>query len=191
VEVAYRILGEARLLDGGPSQARAHLRRALERARRNGSAEREVVCLVRLSEVELAAGDLQTASRLAESACRKAAEGAPGSLMGLAFAARGKALLARGEPGLALSDLLAAERAWSERRALEDLSEAAFHLGKAYRELGRRRFASLYFRKALDAVEEVCGGMESEGNRARFLSDPRQKRIFEAIRGLRRSQHSD
>jgi tetratricopeptide (TPR) repeat protein len=184
-EIAERLLGEVSLLQGKPMAARKHLQRALAYNEKRGSRRWQAVCRARLAEVEMAAGDLQAAAILAQSACEVALGEGAESALALARSVRGRLRLHQGQPEEALVDLLTAERFFSGGRVHDELTELALQIGKANLQLGRLRFAALYFRTALDAVEQVAERLKSESNRTIFLSDPRRQEVFAAVRALR------
>lgn len=190
-EAAERLLGEIELLRGRLSTARGHLTHALGLSRANGLGEREVVCLARLSEVEVASEDWHAAVSLADSA-RSAAQGGVAEIVGaIAHSAKGQAALALGHPEQALSELLAAEDVFLKRRVCDELADVSLSLAKAHLALGRPRFAGLYFRAALDTVEQVAHSLQLERNRTMFLSDPRRRALFDAIRDFRQESETN
>lgn len=185
LESAYRTLGEIGVLRGEITAAQEHLQLALALSRRTGSAGREAVCLARLAEAVMAGGDLASASSLAESACSTAEATGLESVTALTHAVRGKVELGRGRCHEALHYLLKAEVGFSRMHVCDESAEVSLRLGRTYAELGRLRFAALYYRAALDAVEQVARRLQDDRNRSLFLSDPRRIEIFDGIRSLR------
>lgn len=185
IEIGHRLIGEIETTRCNTAAAEAHLRCALEMNVQKGSPEREIVCLARLAEVAIITAALDKASSLADSACSKAAS-LPGSpVRAVSHCVRGKVALASDEPESALADLLEAESVFSKARVWDEQAEVALRLAQAYSRLGRLRFAAIFYRTALDTVEQVAHRLRSEENRALFLSDPRREELFAAVSAFR------
>lgn len=185
LESANRILGEIALVQDDLGTARDRLSMALRLARKNGSREREAVCLARLAEVAIAEGNPQNAYALVDEALAKARLGVPDSVKALCQTVRGKANLASGDIRGAMDDLLAAEEIVAKTHVCEELMDVALHLGRAYELAGQRRFAAFHFRSALNTVEEMAQQIRSPQLRKVYLSDPRRGSLFAALRALR------
>jgi tetratricopeptide (TPR) repeat protein len=184
-ESALRTLGEAAALQGQLAAAEEYLQAALALGERRGLAEREAICLTRLAEVALMSGDLASASSRAESACAKARQLSHALLEAQTRCTRGKVLAAQRMPDQALVDLLEAEEFFGKAGLWEGLADVSLQLGKVYAELGKLRFTAIHLRTALDTVEQVAGRLQSDENRALFLSDCRRAELFNAIRTLK------
>ena len=139
----------------------------------------------RLAELSVLQEDLDSAASLAAEACEKAELTDKEAVAVVASCARGKVALARADVGVALDCLLRTEGILQRTRHCFHAIEVFRFLGKAYDAGGQRRFASLFFGKALDAVEQVTHLLGSERNRSLFLSDPRRTALFREIRAFR------
>jgi len=185
LESAYRTLGEIEVLQGQLAAAEEHLQSALALCRRSGSSEREAVCVARLAEVAIASGDVDSAHRLADSACARAATLPQGVAKAVTHTVKGRVLLAMGDAGEALGELLKADEFFSRSRVWDELTEVSLHLARAYLRLGRLRFAAVHCRTALDTVEQVASHLQCEEHKALFLTDPRRRDLYQVASELR------
>ena len=186
IESAHRTLGEIETPRGAFPSAQKHLEHALALSRQSGLKDMEAVCLARLAELAAARGDLASALSLAKEACSKAEVLPFDTVKVVAQTVRGKVALVRNELRDAITHLHRAETVLSATRIWDEVVDVDLHLGKAHAAMGQLRFATFYFRTAVDMVEQVAGQLRSERNRRLFLSDPRRVALFDAIRLLRR-----
>ncbi len=122
-----------RLAEGSVEAAAATIRRVVASTEQRGPRSRVLAALV---EIALAAGDRPAARQGAEELTALAAEGEVLVLVAMAAQARGSVLLAEGDPGPALGELRAAQRAWGELDAPYEVARLQVAMGRACQALG-------------------------------------------------------
>jgi tetratricopeptide (TPR) repeat protein len=150
------------LAQGDVAQAAASIRDALGRSGNVPSKEvppntelRRAPLLEAQVEIEIAAGNLDSARAAAEQLSRIGARFESKALSAAATVARGRVRLAGGDAATARTEFAAAVHLWNEVGAPYETAIARMGLGDAYRAAGSEALALMEFRAARAAFEQV------------------------------------
>jgi tetratricopeptide (TPR) repeat protein len=185
LETGERMAAAVAMAEGRLPEAGERLERALSICRQGLGDLRTAVCLVRVVELAIARDDAAAALDAAEEACRAVESQQNEQMKARARLGRAMARLFAGDPEAAIEELHAARDALAPAAVWDDLAEVEYFLGQAYASAGQLRFASVYYRNALDTVEQVARRLRHRENYEAFLAAPPQRRLFEAVAELR------
>ncbi|HEX2032441.1 MAG TPA: adenylate/guanylate cyclase domain-containing protein [Actinomycetota bacterium] len=137
--------GKVKAASEGIRQALAETKDRLARVR----------LLAAQAEIDIAAGDLETASAAVDELDGIVETYEPPALHAMAACVRGALGIAQGDPAAALPHLQRARQQWQEVDAPFEAAETRLYLGSAYRALGNDEAAALELRAARSAFERL------------------------------------
>jgi class 3 adenylate cyclase len=172
-----------RLAQGKVDAAAAGIRQALSDT--SGNRCLQVRLLAALTEIALAAGDLESAASAGEELDSIVSGFEAQSLHAMAGGVRGAVRLAQGDATAALPDLRRARQAWQQIDAPYEVAELRLLLATAHRALGEEDAATLEARAARDAFAKLGARPAAERAAALLgelgLSTERPERVGRAF----------